>query len=345
MGRFDAFKSNNPFRQHNDNDNVNDVPPPPGPPPSHQITDYAPPPGPPPSYTTANPPDYAPTPGPPPSHHNWQDAVPDTSLFPPPPNIFTGHDASSANNATEAQAEAGERWCAQYPLLQPFAHSPTQPPPRLLAPNANTFKGTITPKANLVWTVKTDRRCGDSCLTAQPPVYAAARDDPRVTGAVKTVYFEVKILKSLGDDAGVGIGFTALPYPGFRMPGWHRGSLAVHSDDGHKYVNDRWGGIDFVRPFGKAGVVGIGMRFSPGGGGADSKGKGASSIEVEAFFTMDGKVEGSWDVNGPLDAERDLAPIGVQGFHDLVVAVGMFEKTEIDVVLDPGKWVYKDVQV
>lgn len=45
--------------------------------------------------------------------------MPDTTLFPPPPNIFSGWDRSPAFNATEEEAEAGERWCAERPLVAP----------------------------------------------------------------------------------------------------------------------------------------------------------------------------------------------------------------------------------
>lgn len=363
MVRFDSFKSNNPFRHaasHTTNSNVEDVPPPPGPPPSYSANQFdkgddyiAPPPGPPPSQP----------------QHNWQ-AVPlpeDTSGYPPPPDIFTGHDRSWSTNATEAQAEEGERWCRRYPLIQPLRSTAASraAPQQLIRPNANTFSGTIAPPSSSgggagLWTVRTDKRAGDSCATVQPPVYVAARDDPRVTGRAKTVYYEVRLRRDLVEPAGVAVGFTALPYPPFRMPGWHRGSLAVHSDDGHRYVNDRWGGVDFVAPFARSPcAVGIGMRFRPaaGGGGAGgggsqafassgSKGKGAAGgIEVECFFTRDGRLDNSWDINGMRDSQKDLEPEGVQGFHDLVIAVGTFEKTDIEVVVDPARWMYKDVQI
>lgn len=184
------------------------------------------------------------------------------------------------------------------------------------------------------WTLRTDARNYDNTITVQPPLYAAVRDDPRATGRPWTVYFEVRLLKDLGPEAGVGIGFVALPYPAFRMPGWHRGSLAVHSDDGRKYVNDPWGGVDFVQPWGRTGVVGIGMTFSA------SKG-GSNGIGAEVFFTRNGSVEARWDVNEERDQQRDLEPIGVQGRHDLVAAVGSFQKTELEVVLDPRDWLYQ----
>lgn len=356
MGHFDSLKSNNPFRHsahsssnydNNDkNDNVDDVAPPAGPPPKYSSfdprgdsDDYAPPPGPP--------------PGPPPSHP-WQ-SVPlpeDTSSYPPPPDIFTGHDRSWAHNATEQQAEEGERWCRRYALLapRPLTDPSLTHAPYLVPPQSNTFHGTITQTGPATWAIATTAaRNNDHCITAQPPLYVAARDDPRKgQSPPRTIYFEVVLPRDLGRDAGVGIGFTALPYPGFRMPGWHRGSLAVHSDDGHRYVNDRWGGIDFVRPWGKKGVVGIGMKFSAAaaalGDQGLEKGKGkANGVEVEVFFTRNGKVEARWDINEERDQKRDLAPVGVQGYHDLVGAVGSFDKAEYEIVLDPSRWVYKGV--
>src|SRR5277367_3181541 len=86
---------------------------------------YAPPPGSPPNYQNQNvapshqAEQYAPPPGPPPSQapqHNWQTAVLDTSLLPPPPSV--GYQASPANNATEAEANSAEQWLRSRPLAQ-----------------------------------------------------------------------------------------------------------------------------------------------------------------------------------------------------------------------------------
>src|SRR5438034_682408 len=71
-----------------------------------QQGDFAPPPGPPP---------------PPPPAADWETAVPDTSLLPPPPAFFGGWRESPANNATEAESEAAERWCAVHPMSAPLA--------------------------------------------------------------------------------------------------------------------------------------------------------------------------------------------------------------------------------
>lgn len=126
------------------------------------------------------------------------------------------------------------------------------------------------------------------------------------------------------------------------MPGWHRGSLAIHGDDGHKFVNDRWGGKDFTKPFQKGEVVGIGMTFSPG---AEKKGSGGAPagtvIETDVFFTRNGKLDGRWNLHESLDAETDLPVTGLEGYHDLAVAVGTFGQVGAEVVLDPRGWAYK----
>ncbi|KAI7782404.1 spry domain-containing protein [Diaporthe eres] len=402
---FGSLKSNNPFRSHSSNNNVDDAAPPAGPPPSYAGAgsgagqgDYAPPPGPPPSYGQqqgrddyAAPPgpppsqqqqhgnksaaddDYAPPPGPPPPQqqqqqqqqpqHNWQEAVPDTSGFPPPPDIFSGWDHSPATNASADQAEAGEAWCRRYPLSPPLDLSRAAPGlrqrgivPRLITPPAGVFGSSgsslTQSQTSGSWTVRSDKRNGDCCIIGYPHAYLVQRDSPLATGRPATVYFECYV-RDLGSDAGFAVGFTALPYPPFRMPGWHRGSLAVHGDDGHKFVNDRWGGKDFTAPFKKGEVVGIGMTFSPGEGAAaptssssEKKGKGSGGgagtvLETEVFFTRNGKLDGRWNLHESLDAETDLPVTGLEGYHDLAVAVGTFGQVGAEVVLDPRGWAYK----
>ncbi|ROV93402.1 hypothetical protein VMCG_08437 [Cytospora schulzeri] len=426
---FGSLKSNNPFRHssssnnnnnNNNNNDIDNVPPPPGPPPSYRPAatsgadsseQYAPPPGPPPSYGGGGSKgkgqgdddeyDYiAPPPGPPPSkqpqppQHDWEQAVPDTSLFPPPPDIFAGWDRSPSNNATEEQAEAGESWCRQYPLSAPMNlalepglrdSSSRTVIPRLIAPPPGIFgKGSTLvenpgPFGGGTWTIKTTKRAGDCCIIGYPHAYLAGRDGPAPHVATPgrggpatrrrtttTVYFECRVVSALGGDAGLAVGFQALPYPPFRMPGWHRGSLAVHGDDGHKYVNDRWGGKDFTEPFRRGEVVGIGMVFSAvgaggaaGAGGVSSsssttkgkgKGKGnegagagaeAGGIQVEVFFTRGGREVGRWDMHESLDAEKDLPITGLEGYHDLTVAIGTYGAVTAEVVLDPSKWLFK----
>lgn len=318
-----------------------DYAPPPGPPPSSSKAnpyddDYAPPTGPPPP---SNPYDnnYAPPPGPPPSskkQHDWESAVPDTSLFPPPPPLFNGFYRSPTSNATEAEAEAGEAWCHQFPLSAPLDIDTTHTPEvQLMAPTVN-FRGSLTRVAPGVWDGQTGKECLDSTVIGYPPLYVVKRDSPLSSGRKKTVYYEVKIkpAKGAGKDVCLALGFTALPYPGFRMPGWHRGSVAVHGDDGHKFVNDRWGGKGFTEPFRVGETVGVGMTFWVGGRGG---------VETEVFLTRGGREVGRWDLHEESDAVEDGPVTGLEGYHDLSCAVGAYQATAFEVVFDPARWLFR----
>lgn len=337
--------------------------PPPGPPPSHsqppRQDDYAPPPGPPPSHSRPPQDEYAPPPGPPPSHnqntswivppqdgpsqppqHNWEAAVPDTSLFPPPPAIFSGYDRSHAHNSTEAEAEAGEDWCAQYPLTEPLrldaagADALRSHNFRLIEPMG--FNGSLTWQGPGVWDVSTNRNALDRTLISYPPLYVVSQHDPTTTGRPKTAYYEVKISRS-SPSVNIAMGFSALPYPSFRLPGWHRASLAVHGDDGHKYINDRWGGKDFTNEFRAGETYGLGMKISPSR-------EAAHRAHVQIFFTRNGMETGSWNLHEETDAEEDLPVTGLEGFHDLCASIGTFEGTEFEVVFNPARWMYQGIE-
>ncbi|KAL7620844.1 hypothetical protein AAE478_009842 [Parahypoxylon ruwenzoriense] len=362
-----------------------DYAPPPGPPPS-QFQDYAPPADPPPPSETKNNPffsnnsgpsgpnteEYAPPPGPPPPakghnppQHDWQTAVPDTALLPPPPNFFSGFDRSPANNATEEDCEAGERWCAQYPMYQPL---PPQGPGVLDAIRAGNiavyappfFRGELAQTGRGVWRARSEKGAGDTCLATYPPLYHVAAHSPLLPGAAggrkkKTIYYEVRILdegsggSSSGRRRGEGkkeeevtlaLGFVAPPYPAFRLPGWHRGSVGVHGDDGHRYVNDRWGGKTFTRPFRRGETLGLGMDiFSSSSSGSGSAGGG---IDVEVFLTRDGVESGRWDLHEETDREQDLPVTGLEGYHDLCAAVGVFDEVAFEVVFAPERWLWRD---
>ncbi|KAL6876755.1 hypothetical protein J3F83DRAFT_726991 [Trichoderma novae-zelandiae] len=332
-----------------------DYAPPPGPPPSRFQNDYAPPPGPPPSHQKG---DYAPPPGPPPSAgkadwiappsnphasqssaaHDWQSAVPDTSLFPPPPLIFSGYDRSPANNATEEEAEAGEAWCRQFPLVPPMVLDEPGKAAlysnniRLMEPAG--FNGTLKWLGPGHWEGHTAKNSPDRCIIGYPPLYVVRDHDPTMSNQPKTIYYEVKIRRD-SRTINLALGFTALPYPSFRLPGWHRGSLGVHGDDGHKYINDRWGGKEFTEEYRAGETYGIGMTFAP---------TGSHQPRVDIFFTRNGKRAGGWHLHEETDAEQDLPVTGLEGFHDLSCAIGTFDATSFEVVFDPAKWLYSEAK-
>ncbi|KAG5979189.1 hypothetical protein E4U55_005466 [Claviceps digitariae] len=299
---------------------------------------------------------YAPPTGPPPppflsqappSHtkpaHDWEAAVPDTSLFPPPPALFSGHDASPANNATEAEAQAGEEWCAQHPLALPMVPDTTAKTAlqagniRLIEPAG--FSGQLNWLAPGHWRAATKDKSPDRCIIGYPPLYLAHEHDTIRFGRPKTIYFEVKIL-SRSPSNSLAIGFTALPYPSFRLPGWHRGSVGVHGDDGRKYINDRWGGKDFTHEFNRGETLGIGMTFAPPATGTGT-GTGTGTAEACIFLTRNGVRTGGWDLHEETDAEQDLPVTGLEGWHDLSCAIGVFDGVDFEVIFDAAKWMYR----
>jgi hypothetical protein len=330
--------------------------PPPGPPPSHRKADeqYAPPPGPPPSHAPVEE-HYAPPPGPPPSHtdtepppyHDWT-VIPDNALLPPPPSL--GHEQSPLSNAALSDANRAHTWCKAYPMIRP--HQPTllqhaavtNGDIRILKPRE--YKGDLLMPQNGLWKGSTRSGAKDACLLTSSPLYFASADSPFQTRTTKTIYFELKI-RSLGhgggvDDCSVALGYCAMPYPTWRMPGWERGSLAIHSDDGRRYVNDTWGGKDFTSPFQVGDTVGLGMTFSipdspPAYGEPPQTG---TSIKVEIFFTRNGQKEESWNLHEELDADNDLGVDGLDGQFDLYGAVGTFGGVEFDVSFKRQSWLW-----
>lgn len=315
---------------------------------------YAAPSGPPPahSYLGLEQDTYAPLPGPSPGQHDWQSAVPDTSLLPPPPML--GYDSSPTNNATEDQANRAISWCNQNPLKAPVRLAP-QGIQTLqsgvfglsLAPG---FLGEGKELRPGVFGFKTQAGTPDTCITSGLPMYAVNLHSPLQTGQSKTIYFEVKFARSSLQEIDVGLGFVAAPYPPFRLPGWERASLGIHGDDGHRYVNDKWGGKDFTRPFKAGETVGVGMSFSPRQVNAPpaysniptpAQTTANTPINIEVFFTRNGQKDGGWNLHEENDASQDLPVTGLEGMNDLYASVGMFEANEFEIVFNSRDWLYQ----
>lgn len=149
------------------------------------------------------------------------------------------------------------------------------------------------------WSGSTAQGGKDACLLSSLPLYFAVPDSPLVTGMKKIIYFEVKIIsygRGRGVDASsLALGYCAMPYPTWRMPGWERGSLAVHGDDGRRYVNDTWGGKDFTSAIKAGETVGLGMEFSipdtpPSYGSSPAE---TPKMKVDLIFTRNGAREGA----------------------------------------------------
>ena len=347
--------------------------PPPGPPPSRQThpqsngiahddpatlqalsseMSYAPSPGPPPGHEGYTSPQRPIPPqqhisSEPPAYHDWT-AVPDTALLPPPPSL--GHTTSPSSNANPSDADRAHEWCKAYPMIKPHQPTPAQHAAiangdvRMIRPPE--YKGDLSMPAAGVWKGSTKAGSSDSCLLTSSPLYFACADSPFSTRTIKTIYFELKI-RGLGrrpraDESSIALGYCAMPYPTWRMPGWERSSLAVHGDDGRRYVNDTWGGKDFTLPFQLGDTVGLGMSFSfpdnPPEYGAPPQ--TSMSLNVQIFFTRNGRKEDSWDLHEELDSSKDLGVDGLDGQFDLYGAVGTFGAVDFDVLFDSRHWLW-----
>ncbi|KAF2100559.1 hypothetical protein NA57DRAFT_65047 [Rhizodiscina lignyota] len=340
-----------------------EYPPPPGPPPSnrsHQSEGYAPPSEPPPSWHGNQSSEES---QPPPAYHDWT-VIPDTALLPPPPQLT--NELSPTANASEAEGEAAYKWGLQNPLWK--ARPLPQAQLRAIHDHAHTlvkpqgFTGDVLPQSNRnpgTWHAKSRSGTRDSCLQTSLPLYSALNDSPLETERPKTIYFELHVL-GVGDshnfmrarrqqtleeaDAGIAIGFFAPPYPGWRLPGWQRGSLAVHGDDGRRYVNDTFGGVDFTNAFKVGETVGIGMTWKaqmsdapPTYGGGQR-----SPLAVDIFFTRNGHRDGGWNLHEEMDAERsEGGTMGLDGDYDIFGAVGIFGAVEVEVRFNPADWMFK----
>lgn len=309
---------------------------------------YAPPVGPPPNRQA----EYAPPSGPPPSQHDWQSAVPDTSLLPPPPSL--GDERSPTNNATEAEANNAVEWCKNRPLIAPLQVAGQEQVLRKLESGdielykPTMFSGELRHVRKGHWYGRSNRGSPDSSLMSTLPMYVVLAHSPLVTEISKTIYFEVKFLRGSRTEISLGLGFVAQPYPPFRLPGWERASLGVHGDDGHRYVNDMWGGKDFTTPFKRGETVGIGMTFSsrkleqpPAYDQGSARTTASTPINVEVFFTRDGHKAGGWNIHEELDTESDRPVTGLEGMHDLYAAVGTFEAVEFEVHFLQSEWLYQ----
>ena len=340
------LSSNNPLRnahmnpsqglpQSNSQTTTSEFQPPPGPPPS---SEFQPPPGPPPSHQ--QPPNTKSEEEPPP-YDPWL-AVPDSTFLPPPPSLR--EERSPTANATRDDAVRGHDFCDRTPLwlTRPLNNETlfkisrgdvglTKPPN---SPNAKHIQ--LSSKGPGRTRIKTSAKCTDTVFLSDVPLYSAF--SPQNLQTPRMIYFEIRII-FLGEesrfskfrkeeaDVGITLGFLAPPYPFWRLPGWHRASLGVHGDDGRRYVDDSYGGLDFTSAFRAKDVIGIGMAFKQ---------------DIEIFLTRNGKREGSWNLHEERDKEQDGGNVfGLEGQHDLLAAVGCFGACEFEVMFRKEDWVFK----
>ncbi|PYI04472.1 hypothetical protein BO78DRAFT_398903 [Aspergillus sclerotiicarbonarius CBS 121057] len=281
-------------------------------------------------------------------YHNWQETVPDTATFPPPP--VAGLFCSSTGNASCGDAERAHEFCEEFPLYLPvkpsdamysfvrrYDLSPSQSP---------EFCGDISVVDQGRWRGSTNDGNGDCLLTTNLPLYFSMKDSPFLTKTSKTIYFEVRLIgiragpvTQSTDDSGFSIGFVAQPYPSWRSPGWERGSLGVFSDDGCRFVNDSWGGKNFTSKFRIGETVGLGMTFHLPIKVPSASANEDEKANVDVFFTRDGRKVGGWNLYEELDVESGGIE-GLRGDFDLYGAVGLFGGVDFEVLFDPAVWLW-----
>ncbi|KAI9868208.1 MAG: hypothetical protein M1813_006953 [Trichoglossum hirsutum] len=313
-----------PYQQHQYVPTQSNAPPSSGPPPAHESAQHADP--------TV--------------YHDWT-SVPDTALLPPPPALR--NDTSPTSNAEVDEADRASRFCDSKPLWQPrqLSAKDLQAIRReaIALSRPAEYVGDLRRLAAGTWKASTRERSRDSCLLSILPLYSNLNDSPLRTGVRKTIYFELRVL-SLGragaaTEASLAIGFCAQPQPTWRLPGWERGSLGIHGDDGRRYVNDAFGGKDFTHPFEAGQVVGVGMVFSLPDTNNSVQRPQSGGINVEVFFTRDGKRDGEWDLHEELDAELDESIEGLDGVCDLYAAIGTYGGVEFEAYFESRDWLWK----
>lgn len=303
----------------------------------------------------------------PPLYHDWT-SVPDENELPPPPAIQNKF--SPTNNASEDDAERAHVWCTQHlpylPAIPPAAIYNSVQAGEIVLQKPVGFDGRVKRiekgHGSCRWHIQTGSMQHDTTIMSVVPMYFATMDNQSETTSPtqqignKTIYFEVK-LNQVAPDSIVALGFAAKPYPPHRLSGWHRASLAVHSDDGHRYINDPEGGLDFVQPFSpttSGEVVGIGVSFSRSSnpqymdGMRETEGFSQSTnpLQCRAFFTRNGFVEGEWQIDEERDAEHDGVE-GLIGDGDLYLALGVSGMVDVEVISEsisalrhPSNWKY-----
>uniref|UniRef100_A0A8C4QVA9 SPRY domain containing 3 n=1 Tax=Eptatretus burgeri TaxID=7764 RepID=A0A8C4QVA9_EPTBU len=107
-------------------------------------------------------------------------------------------------------------------------------------------------------------------------------------------YFEVQIMDP-GERCYIAIGVARNDYPKHRHPGWNRGSIAYHADDG-KIFHGSGLGAPFGPRCSKGDVMGCGIMF-PRDYQLDSEGDSGDTLDI-GHCSLDTEFEIEDDVNG-----------------------------------------------
>ncbi|KAM6490511.1 hypothetical protein JOM56_013854 [Amanita muscaria] len=200
--------------------------------------------------------------------HDPDASPPEWSAAPEPIHAFGKYD-----DAPDDEYQAGEDFCARYPVSPPTLlsshvveriHSHGPKAWGMETPSTWRFKGAVTRTEHGTTMIETKKNCPSTCVLSDLPILAGLYDVP---GDMEGVYFEVTI-KTMHDT--VAVGTACQPYPDFRLPGWNRLSAGFHLDDLRKFFEDPDGGRDYVgegsdvKGIKEGDVVGCGYEFGRG---------------------------------------------------------------------------------
>ena len=285
-----------------------------------------------------------------------------------PPRSYIASSTSDASPEKDYQAQL---WCTHNPLLRPtlltssILEKVNKGDYSMCRPAASEDECFMDQKAAGVTRIISTKACQNICLLSSLPIYSALADSPiKTKESFKSIYYEVRVQR-LGshshtkkkwfksDGYSIALGFTAPPYPCWRLPGWQRGSIAVHGDDGRCYINDPCGGIDFTSPFSVGETVGVGMTFIEAEGSSGSNNlprheafsSEKSSMSVHYFLTKNGQKVVEWNLYEQFDARPssgiESRVVGLEGEHDLFIALGIYGLVECEVIVRPDDLLFR----
>ncbi len=121
-------------------------------------------------------------------------------------------------------------------------------------------------------------------------------------------YFEIKVLQ-MGDGNAIAIGLTCKEYPNGQLPGWDKGSIGYHSDDGRIFIESGQGKT--FGPLWQTGdIIGCGIKFPRNFSGNEND-------TVKVYFTRNNYLIGEKSARIPNGGF--FPTIGMDGIGDKVI--------------------------
>ncbi|KAJ1559620.1 hypothetical protein HK096_011614 [Nowakowskiella sp. JEL0078] len=229
-----------------------------------------------------------------------------------------GRNYNSFNNAAPEEAVRAEAYLRKFP---PVTHEGPSEADKVYI-RANGFQSFKFQSLDESWVRVSNNVIefkgpivgADACVLSLKPLLRLDHNRIDLTGKVgdkldykACVYYEVTIKEmSFNPLTVISVGFATANYPPFRLVGWNKYSIGIHSDDGRVFENDKFGGRTFTGPFSAGQTVGCG--YDPKSG--------------RVFFTLNGVNIGEASKNPARHPYH--ACVGADGKAKLSVNFGEF---------------------